>query len=215
MPDAGTWAQDAMQNDQGYEVNKAEPKSGEPQTLKHLHAFARKCNYHRWYIKDYAIVVSDGTSQKIHWKWSQTHTWYGPYIDIDVDQGYRSFWSTTEDPFFTSYPGLPILFISKILHNWLWLFWYILAYPYFSSPKPFIIDCDYSGNGIGNVHSPVQYGIEKPVVFTEKDMFSRQINLKNTIFEHFWQKHSILAVYSVFTPFLHQKGYFLNVRWLR
>ena len=40
----------------------------------------------------------------------------------------------------------------------------------------------------------------------KKIHFQYKINLKNTIFEHFRQKHSSLIVYSVFAAFVHQEG---------
>ena len=50
----------------------------------------------------------------------------------------------------------------------------------------------------------------------EKNSFWLKINLKNTIFEHFCQKNSILVVYSVFATFVHQKkGHSFTAKWLR
>ena len=41
----------------------------------------------------------------------------------------------------------------------------LLAYPDFDSPYPFIVDTDYSHEGIGTVLSQVQDGIEMPIAF--------------------------------------------------
>ena len=44
----------------------------------------------------------------------------------------------------------------------------LLAYPDFISPEPFIVDTDYSHDGIGTVLSQVQNGVERPIAFNAR-----------------------------------------------
>ena len=42
------------------------------------------------------------------------------------------------------------------------------AYPDFDSPEPFIVDTDYSHDGIGTVLSQIQNGVERPIAFNAR-----------------------------------------------
>ena len=55
----------------------------------------------------------------------------------------------------TSFEALKYLLMSPQL----------LAYPDFDSPQPFIVDTDYSHDGIGTVLSQIQNGVERPIAF--------------------------------------------------
>ena len=44
----------------------------------------------------------------------------------------------------------------------------LLAYPDFDSSKPFIVDTDYSHDGIGTVLSQIQNGVERPIAFNAR-----------------------------------------------
>ena len=46
----------------------------------------------------------------------------------------------------------------------------LLAYPDFSSKEPFILDTDYSNNGIGVVLSQLQKGKERPIAFNARKL---------------------------------------------
>ena len=54
--------------------------------------------------------------------------------------------------------------------------------------------------------STTPWTILDPAIGWKKNPFLGSINLKTTIFEHFCQKHSILVIFSAFTPFVRQKG---------
>ena len=41
----------------------------------------------------------------------------------------------------------------------------LLTYPDFNSPNPFIVNTDYSHEGIGTILSQVQDGVERPIAF--------------------------------------------------
>ena len=44
----------------------------------------------------------------------------------------------------------------------------LLAYPGFDSSEPFIVDTDYSHDGIGTVLSQIQNGVERPIAFNAR-----------------------------------------------
>ena len=44
----------------------------------------------------------------------------------------------------------------------------LLAYPDFDSSEPFIVDTDYSHDGIGTVLSQIQNGVERPIAFNAR-----------------------------------------------
>ena len=59
----------------------------------------------------------------------------------------------------------------------------LLAYPDFDSPNLFIVDTDYSHEGIGTVLSQVQDGIERPLT-SPKKLYRKQhhkINVDNLV----------------------------------
>ena len=46
----------------------------------------------------------------------------------------------------------------------------LLAYPDFDSSEPFIVDTDYSHDGIGTVLSQIQNGAERPIAFNARQL---------------------------------------------
>ena len=112
-----------------------------PETLKQLRSFLGKCNYYRNHFKEFAIVASPLMA---HLK--------GP------SESSRKL-NLHEDPkAVESFESLKKLLMSPQL----------LAYPDFDNVNPFIIDTDYSNEGIGTVLSQVQNGVERPISFNAR-----------------------------------------------
>ena len=112
-----------------------------PQTLKELRSFLGKCNYYRSHFKDFAIVAAPLMA---HLK--------------GASESSRKL-NLTEDPkALASFQALKELLMSPQL----------LAYPDFDSSEPFIVDTDYSHDGIGTVLSQIQDGVERPIAFNAR-----------------------------------------------
>ena len=58
----------------------------------------------------------------------------------------------------------------------------LLAYPDFDSPESFIVDTDYSHDGIGTVLSQVQSGVERPIAFNARRLKPSEGELLALIF---------------------------------
>ena len=112
-----------------------------PKTLKELRSFLGECNYYRSHFKDFAIVAAPLMA---HLKGSSESS-----RKLDL----------ADDPkAVTSFQALKELLMSPQL----------LAYPDFNSSEPFIVDTDYSHDGIGTVLSQVQNGVERPIAFNAR-----------------------------------------------
>ena len=112
-----------------------------PTTLKDLRSFLGKCNYYRSHFQNFAIVAAPLMS---HLK--------------GASESSRKL-NLIEDPkAIASFKALKELLMSPQL----------LAYPDFDSPEPFIVDTDYSHDGIGTVLSQIQNGVERPIAFNAR-----------------------------------------------
>ena len=112
-----------------------------PKTLKDLRSFLGKCNYYRSHFKDFAIIAAPLMA---HLK--------------GASESSRKL-NLTEDPkAISSFEALKGLLMSPQL----------LAYPDFDSSEPFIVDTDYSHDGIGTVLSQIQNGVERPISFNAR-----------------------------------------------
>ena len=112
-----------------------------PQTLKELRSFLGKCNYYRSHFKNFAIIAAPLMA---HLK--------------GASESSRKL-NLTEDPkALASFQALKELLMSPQL----------LAYPDFDSSEPFIVDTDYSHDGIGTVLSQIQDGVERPIAFNAR-----------------------------------------------
>ena len=112
-----------------------------PKTLKDLRSFLGKCNYYRSHFQNFAIIAAPLMA---HLKGSSESS--------------RKL-NLAEDPkAVASFQALKELLMSPQL----------LAYPDFDSPEPFIVDTDYSHDGIGTVLSQIQNGIERPIAFNAR-----------------------------------------------
>ena len=112
-----------------------------PKTLKDLRSFLGKCNYYRSHFQNFAITAAPLMA---HLKGSSESS--------------RKL-NLAEDPVaVASFKALKELLMSPKL----------LAYPDFDSPNHFIVDTDYSHEGIGTVLSQVQDGVERPIAFNAR-----------------------------------------------
>ena len=102
-----------------------------PLTLKQLRSFMGKCNYYRSHFKDFGKIAAPLME---HLK--------------GTTEGSRKLNLITDPQAIESFNKLKELLVSPQL----------LAYPNFSSKEPFILDTDYSNNGIGVVLSQLQKG---------------------------------------------------------
>ena len=118
-----------------------------PKTLKDLRSFLGKCNYYRSHFKDFAIIAAPLMK---HLK--------------GASESSRKL-NLTEDPeAIASFEALKTLLMSPQL----------LAYPDFDSSEPFIVDTDYSHDGIGTVLSQNQNGVERPISFNARRLKSSE-----------------------------------------
>ena len=112
-----------------------------PKTLKDLRSFLGKCNYYRSHFQNFAIVAAPLMA---HLKGASESS---HMLEL------------TKDPkAIASFEALKQLLISPQL----------LAYPDFDSSEPFIVDTDYSHDGIGTVLSQIQNGVERPISFNAR-----------------------------------------------
>ena len=112
-----------------------------PTTLKDLRSFLGKCNYYRSHFQNFAIVAAPLMS---HLK--------------GASESSRKL-NLSEDPkAVASFQALKELLTSPQL----------LAYPDFDSSEPFIVDTDYSHDGIDTVLSQIQNGVERPIAFNAR-----------------------------------------------
>ena len=83
----------------------------------------------------------------------------------------------------------------------------LLAYPDFDSSEPFIVDTDYSHDGIGTVLSQIQNGLERPISFNAR-------RLKPSESQYASHKGELLAlIFAIDTyKFFSQGGNFLSER---
>ena len=112
-----------------------------PKTLKDLRAFLGKCNYYRSHFQNFAIIASPLMA---HLKGASESS-----RKLDLEQDPKAI---------ASFEALKQLLMSPQL----------LAYPDFDSAEPFIVDTDYSHEGLGTVLSQVQDGIERPISFNAR-----------------------------------------------
>ena len=112
-----------------------------PKTLKDLRAFLGKCNYYRSHFQNFAIIASPLMA---HLKGASESS-----RKLNLEQDPKAI---------ASFEALKQLLMSPQL----------LAYPDFDSTEPFIVDTDYSHEGLGNVLSQVQDGIERPISFNAR-----------------------------------------------
>ena len=119
-----------------------------PETLKQLRSFLGKCNYYRNHFKDFAIIADPLMA---HLKGS---TESSRKLNLEKD-----------DAAVKSFENLKQLLMSPTL----------LAYPMFDKDEqPFIVDTDYSHEGIGAVLSQVQNGVERPISFNARRLKSSE-----------------------------------------
>lgn len=112
-----------------------------PVTLKDLRSFLGKCNYYRNHFKNFAITAAPLMA---HLKGASESS-----RKLDLKK----------DPLAVkSFESLKTLLSSPEL----------LAYPDFESNQPFLVDTDYSHDGIGAVLSQIQNGTEKPIAFSAR-----------------------------------------------
>ena len=112
-----------------------------PKTLKDLRSFLGKCNYYRNHFQNFALIAAPFMA---HLK--------------GVSESSRKL-NLTEDPkAVTSFEALKNLLMSPQL----------LAYPDFDSSEPFIVDIDYSHDGIGTALSQIQNGLERLISFNAR-----------------------------------------------
>ena len=112
-----------------------------PKTLKDLRAFLGKCNYYRSHFQNFAIIASPLMA---HLKGASESS---RKLDLEKDP-----------QAIASFEALKQLLMSPQL----------LAYPDFDSVEPFIVDTDYSHEGLGTVLSQVQDGVERPISFNAR-----------------------------------------------
>ena len=112
-----------------------------PETLKELRSFLGKCNYYRNHFKDFAIKASPLMA---HLK--------------GISESSRKLNLQNDPKAVESFENLKQLLSSPEL----------LAYPDFNSNQPFIVDTDYSHEGIGAVLSQVQSEVERPIAFSAR-----------------------------------------------
>ena len=118
-----------------------------PKTLKELRSFLGKCNYYRKYIQNFGIIAADLME----------------HLKGGKESSHRL--NLENDPkAVLSFNKLKEALASPSL----------LVYPDFKSNQPFIIDTDYSGEGIGAVISQVQNGEERPIMFAAKKLRDSQ-----------------------------------------
>ena len=114
-----------------------------PETLKQLKSFTGKCNYYRSHFKDFAKIAAPLME---HLKGSTESS--------------RKLNLNSDPKAIESFNTLKELLTSPQL----------LAYPDFNSNKPFILDTDYSNDGIGAVLSQEQNGVERPIAFNARKL---------------------------------------------
>ena len=112
-----------------------------PETLKQLRSFAGKCNYYRRHIPNYAIISAPLME----------------HLKGTTESG-RKLYLEKDSKAIDSFNRLKQQLMSPS----------VLAYPDFNSKEPFILDCDYSGTGIGNVLSQLQDGKERPIAYAAR-----------------------------------------------
>ena len=112
-----------------------------PKTLKDLRSFLWNGNYYRSHFQNFAIVAAPLMSQ----------------LKGSSESSCKL--HLAEDPkAVVSFQALKELLMSPQL----------LAYPDFDSSEPFIVDTDYSHDGIGTVLSQIQNGVERPIAFNAR-----------------------------------------------
>ena len=112
-----------------------------PKTLKDLRSFLGKYNYYRSHFQNFAIIAAPLMS---HLKGSS-------------ESSHKL--NLAEDPkAVSSFQALKELLMSPQL----------LAYPDFDSSELFIVNTDYSHDGIGTVLSQIQNGFERPIAFNAR-----------------------------------------------
>ena len=112
-----------------------------PKTLNDLRSFLGKCNYYRSHFQNFAIIASPLMA---HLK--------------GASESSRKLDLVNNPKAVASFEALKKLLMSPQL----------LAYPDFDSTEPFIVDTDYSHDGLGTVLSQVQNGIERPISFNAR-----------------------------------------------
>ena len=112
-----------------------------PKTLKDLRSFLGKCNYYRSHFQNFAIIASPLMA---HLKGASESS-----RKLNLEQDPKAV---------ESFEALKQLLMSPQL----------LAYPDFDSEEPFIVDTDYSHEGLGTVLSQVQDGVERPISFNAR-----------------------------------------------
>ena len=112
-----------------------------PKTLKDLRSFLGKCNYYRSHFQNFAIIASPLMA---HLKGASESS-----RKLNLEQDPKAI---------ESFEALKQLLTSPQL----------LAYPDFDSQEPFIVDTDYSHEGLGTVLSQIQDGVERPISFNAR-----------------------------------------------
>ena len=111
-----------------------------PKTLKDLGSFLGKCNYYRSHFQNFTIIAARLMAHKGSSESSCKLNLKNDPVAV------------------ASFEALKKLLMSPKL----------LAYPDFDSLNPFIVDTNYSHEGIGTVLSQVQDGIERPIAFNAR-----------------------------------------------
>ena len=112
-----------------------------PKTLKDLRSFLVKCNYYRGHFQNFAIIAAPLMA---HLK--------------GASESSRKLFLAGDPKAIASFEALKHLLMSPQL----------LAYPDFDSSEPFIVDTDYSHDGIGTVLSQTQNCVERPIAFNAR-----------------------------------------------
>ena len=112
-----------------------------PITLKDLRSFLGKCNYYRSHFQNFAITAA--------------------LLMADLNGSSESSHKLNLKEHLVAVASFKAL--KKLLMSLK-----LLAYPDFDSLNPFIVDTDYSHEGIGTVLSQVQDGIERPIAFNAR-----------------------------------------------
>ena len=118
-----------------------------PKTLKDPRSFLGKCNYYRGHFQNFAIIAAPLMA---HLK--------------GASESSRKLDLAGDPKAIASFEALKQLLMSPQL----------LAYPDFDSSEPFIVDTDYSVDGIGTVLSQIQNGVERPISFNARRLMTSE-----------------------------------------